>query len=145
MLRPAIWKYQTCIRNIKIVWKEVSWYIWYLMHGSCMCFIINTTYFYVIAVNVLSVSIKETYCLLTWQQTSDRSNGIHTWWRHQMETFSAILFLCVGNSPVTSEFPSQRPAPRSFDVFYPCLNKRCEQTIETQVIWDAITLIMTSL
>ena len=39
-----------------------------------------------------------------------------TWWRHQMETFSALLALCVGNSPVTGEFPSQRPVTRSFDV-----------------------------
>ena len=27
------------------------------------------------------------------------------WWRHQMETFFALLALCVGNSPVTGEFP----------------------------------------
>ena len=40
-----------------------------------------------------------------------------TWWRHQMETFSALLALCAGNSPVTGEFPSQRPVTRSFDVF----------------------------
>ena len=33
-----------------------------------------------------------------------RSNKV-TWWRHQMETFSALLALCVGNSPVTGEFP----------------------------------------
>ena len=40
-----------------------------------------------------------------------------TWWRHLMETFSAILILCAGNSPNTGEFPSQKPAPLSFDVF----------------------------
>ena len=40
------------------------------------------------------------------------------WWRHQMETFSALLALCEGNSPVTGEFPSQRPVTRSFDVFF---------------------------
>ena len=39
-----------------------------------------------------------------------------TWWRHQMETFSALLALCVGNSPVTGEFPAQKPVTRSFDV-----------------------------
>ena len=39
-------------------------------------------------------------------------------WRHQMETFSALLALCVGNSPVTGEFPSQRPVTQSFDVFF---------------------------
>ena len=37
-----------------------------------------------------------------------------SWWRHQMETFSALLALCAGNSPVTREFPSQRPVTRSF-------------------------------
>ena len=35
-----------------------------------------------------------------------------------METFSALLALCVGNSPVTGEFPAQRPVTRSFDVFF---------------------------
>ena len=28
------------------------------------------------------------------------------WWRHQMETFSALLVICVGNSPVPGEFPA---------------------------------------
>ena len=36
-----------------------------------------------------------------------------TWWRHQMETFSALLALCVGNSPLPGEFPAQRPVTRS--------------------------------
>ena len=35
-----------------------------------------------------------------------------------METFSALLALGVGNSPVTGELPSQRPVTRSFDVFF---------------------------
>ena len=30
-----------------------------------------------------------------------------TWWRHQMETFSALLAICAGNSPVPGEFPAQ--------------------------------------
>ena len=34
-----------------------------------------------------------------------------------METFSALLAICVGNSPVPGEFPAQRPVTRSFDVF----------------------------
>ena len=37
------------------------------------------------------------------------------WWCHQMETFSAF---CAGNSPVTGEFPAQRPVTRNFDVFF---------------------------
>ena len=41
-----------------------------------------------------------------------------------METFSALLAICAGNSPVTGEFPAQRPVTRSFDVFFDlCLNE----------------------
>ena len=47
------------------------------------------------------------------------------WWRHQIETFSALLALCAGNSPVTGEFPAQRPVTRSFGGFFDLrLNKR---------------------
>ena len=48
-----------------------------------------------------------------------------TWWRHQMETFSALLPICAENSPVPGEFPAQRPVTRSFDVFFDLrMNKR---------------------
>ena len=40
------------------------------------------------------------------------------WWRHQMETFSALLAICAGNSPVTGEIPTQGPVTRSFGVFF---------------------------
>ena len=52
-----------------------------------------------------------------------------------MDTFSALLAICAGNSPVPSEFPTQRPVTRSFDVFFDmCLNKckiyvKCEMPI----------------
>ena len=40
-------------------------------------------------------------------------------------TFSALLALCAGNSPVTGEFPAQRPVAQSFGVFFDLrLNKR---------------------
>ena len=42
-----------------------------------------------------------------------------------METFSALLAICVENSLVPSEFPAQKPGMLSFDVFFDlCLNKR---------------------
>ena len=41
-----------------------------------------------------------------------------TWWRHQMETFSALPALCVVSSPVIGEFPTQRPVTWSFEVFF---------------------------
>ena len=47
------------------------------------------------------------------------------WWRHQMETFSALLAICARNSPVPGDFPAQRPVTLSFDVFLDLrLNKR---------------------
>ena len=58
-------------------------------------------------------------------RTFSRSPRSLIWWRHQMETFSALLALWAGNSPVTGEFPSQRPVTHSFDVFFDLrLNKR---------------------
>ena len=42
-----------------------------------------------------------------------------------METFSTLLAIFAGNSPVTGEFPAQRPVTRSFDAFFNLrLNKR---------------------
>ena len=35
-----------------------------------------------------------------------------------METFSALLAICAGNSPIPDEFPTQRPVTRNFDVFF---------------------------
>ena len=35
-----------------------------------------------------------------------------------MEIFSALLAICAENSPVSGEFPAQRPVTRSFDVFF---------------------------
>ena len=45
------------------------------------------------------------------------SLSIGSWWRHQMETFSTLLALCVRNPPVTGESPSQRAVTRYYDVF----------------------------
>ena len=74
--------------------------------------------------------------------SSDRFGANLTWWRHQMETFSALLALCVGNSPVTGEFSAQRPVTRNFDIFFDLgLNK---YSIVRLVIWDAIAPNMTS-
>ena len=41
-----------------------------------------------------------------------------SWWHHQMETYSALLAINAGNSPVTGEFHAQRPVTRLFDVIF---------------------------
>ena len=54
------------------------------------------------------------------------------WWWHVIRCahddvikFSALLAICAGNSPVTGEFPAQRPVNRGIDIFFDlCLNKR---------------------
>ena len=43
-----------------------------------------------------------------------------TWWRHQMVAFSTLLAICVGNSLVTGEFPSQMPVMWSFMFSFIC-------------------------
>ena len=48
-----------------------------------------------------------------------------------MKTFSALLALCAGNSPVTGEFPEQRPVTRNFDVsFHLRMNKHLSNNRE---------------
>ena len=63
--------------------------------------------------------------------TPQQHKATKPWWRHQMETFSALLAICAGNSPVTGEFPAHKPVTRGFDVFVDLrLNKRLSKKRE---------------
>ena len=62
-----------------------------------------------------------------------------------METFSALLALCKGDTPATGGFPSQRPVTWSFHASFDLRMKKVQQTVETPVIWDGIAVIMTPL
>ena len=56
---------------------------------------------------------------IVWLSTeSQQFTDANVWWRHQMETFSVLLAICAGNSPIPGEFPTQRPVTRNFDVFF---------------------------
>ena len=46
-----------------------------------------------------------------WSSTTRVAN--QSWWRYRV-----LPAPCAGNSPVTGEFPSQRPVTRSVDVFF---------------------------
>ena len=52
-----------------------------------------------------------------------------SWWRNQVEASSALLAICAGNSPVTGEFPAQRPVTRSLDAF---LDLRLNKSLSKQ-------------
>ena len=68
-----------------------------------------------------------------------QQNQSYLLWRHQMETFSALLALCAGNSPVTGEFPSQRPVTHSFDVFFDLRPIYFELVLDIPVsLWSAV-------
>ena len=60
---------------------------------------------------ICELNISATVLSLTW-------GSLYSWWRHQMETFSALLAIYAGNSSVSGEFPAQRPVTQSFDVYF---------------------------
>ena len=93
--------------------------------------------------NIVFKYNRRTQQVTKWLDVSMRRTS---WLHHQLETFSALLALCTGISPVTGEFLSQRPMTQSFGVFFDRRFKQtiCE-TIGAPVVLDAIALIMTSL
>ena len=56
-------------------------------------------------------SVLQIFVIWMLLQTDSRKCGLlfplllWTWWRHQMETFSALLAICAGNSPVPMNSP----------------------------------------
>ena len=75
---------------------------------------INLILHYIYIYNNFMLTIG-TVCLLLWLSR----------WRHAMEILSALLAICAGNSPVTDEFPAQRPVTWRFGVFFDLhLNER---------------------
>ena len=90
----------------------------------------NLTYGHLISIEKLWMQSRQSLssCLtLTIQQ-----NSSNAWWRHQMETVSVLLAICAGNSPVTGEFPAQRPVKWSFDASF---NLRMNKWLSKQW-WD---------
>ena len=72
------------------------------------------------------VDLDRFFFFISYKQIEEFQNS----WSRASDDFEkrralALLAICVGNSPVPSEFPAQRPVTRSFDVFFNLrLNKR---------------------
>ena len=102
------WSY---IRHFMVVLKYITWLSTRQMHATSWCKI-NHAY------------IKWSFHTMTISKWLFWSAAVCPWWRHQMETFSALLAICARNSPVSGEFPAQRPVARSFNVLFDlCLIK----------------------
>ena len=71
-------------------------------HIYCTCFFKNKYCYYIYI-----------YCLCAIAISTCSNHAKYPWWSHQMETFSALLAICAGNSQVPGEFPAQRPVTRS--------------------------------
>ena len=68
------------------------------------------------------------------------------WWRHEVETFFALLALLCKISTGHRWIPLTKASNAELRCFlWSALEQTAEQTIEMPVIWDAIALIMTSL
>ena len=84
--------------------------------------------------NHISRRPKKMICYITWylKNTENHFEGLDymasvlylTWWRHQMETFSALLALCAGNSPIPVNSPhkGQWRGARMFSFIYAWIN-----------------------
>ena len=123
-MKQWIWLLIHAQNSVKWCYQRVSKYVNtankrctnHLKHFSpAWCFVVTVTI----------IKIYATPANLLLQLYGTPTAWFQTEWLHEMETFSALLAICAGNSPVTGEFPTQRPVTQSFDVFFDlCLNKR---------------------
>ena len=91
-------------------WLTINKMLWHSFQGN-----VYLNIQYTVSHRVFTICIFEIPA--TWY------NEFTTWWRHQMEAFSALLAICAGNS-------TQRPVTWSFDIYCDLrLNKRlCKQS-----------------
>ena len=126
----------TILIYILIYGRNVCWMWWEYMY---LMLITHSSVSYVDIFrngdNILTFQVPvpfiSTYGTLTWSQA---------WWRHPMETFSALLTLCNRWIPITTASDAELWCP-----YWSAPEQTVVQTIETPVIWDVIALIVTSL
>ena len=121
----SLWRHRNGLSSLsinqKIPFFSLSLYIYiYAWHQNS-----ETTTYVTSQWDVLWSIYVSQYTAVTQSSDFQHDTNCIAWWRHQMETFSALLAICAENSPVPGEFPTQRPVTRSFDVFFDLrLNKR---------------------
>ena len=132
--------------------REISWHIWmqFSRHRRPWMptiIIVETGYHFRVSRKwhhtskwLTHVILRHITTLLVWPT----SVVLSAWWRQQMEAFSASLAFC-------GEFTGHRwiPCTKVSDTelwyfLWYALEQTTRQTVETQVIWNAIAVIMTS-
>ena len=105
---------------------QTTIYFVYISHFHISHILMCLYFVYLYIVLCFQVSYTQTAPAYNYMYVHQRTwRTREAWWRHQMETFPALLAICAGNSPVPGEFPEQRPVTRSFDVFFDLrLNKQ---------------------
>ena len=66
-----------------------------------------------------------------------RPLGQSSWWRHGMDTFSALLSLCVRDLSVTIDTLDKGPIRRSFDIPFVGFSNTLLTKVELSVIRNA--------
>ena len=101
----------TSLNNIlRFFHMQLFWItIFVSLHEFCM----SSNQFFLLAFGrFLSVHSLHSRCVSDWKVWCSPSQTVWhhalndmSWWRHEMETFSALLALCAGNSPVPVNSP----------------------------------------
>ena len=93
----VLWSMWNVLGNILDTWLRMKWVIMGIWRGRCH----ND--------NMLLRIFSHCSYRVNLQLFSSHCDSLYTchlsWWRHQMETFSASLALCAGNSPVPVNSP----------------------------------------
>ena len=118
---------QVDIHIFMIAWHDYRYHVCLAHTRFPIRFIIVCiiAFFVISSQGIHAINCPHCSVLLHWRRVKYVCPDARAWWRHQMDTFPAFLAICAGNSPVTSEFPIQRPVTRSFGVFFDLrLNKQ---------------------
>ena len=87
--------------------------IWWRHHGTYIHGVSLVAYLYDLFELLHNVSVSSIRNRHLISNTTTPQNGV--WWCHQMETFSALLAFCAGNSPVTGDGHRWIPRTKASD------------------------------
>ena len=93
-------------------------------------------------ISIMSGSTNSGHDILHHQHSDAAIWSPHAWCHHQMETFSVLLAICAGNSPVLSEFRTKASDAELWCFLWCAPEWTVEKTIVRLVIGDAIAPIV---